>query len=230
MLNTDLSPVEIMFLQSPAKTKITDIFSNILKDLILRNIIRFVRIYNYPTERSRKKQKYFMFEKGENYTGYEPKPFEKSFLSPFEEYEQLQTKTLTNYVLRNYSMPSGFINKRIFMPLHKNGYINSIPVLKSFGFYNITHKGKDVIKEANEFIAEQEQKLSSFGKDLKEEFVDVLNETGTFTFKFKKTNPELYSKIVSDIKRIYINRPFGADKDLTNFMQAINVDLNYFKE
>jgi ribosomal protein S19E (S16A) len=230
MLNTDLSPVEIMFLQSPAKMKITDIFSTILKNLVLNKVLYLTRIYNYPTERSRRKQKYFMFEKGINYTGYEPKPFEKSFLSPFEEYNQLQTKTLTNYVLRNYSMPGGFIDRRIFQPLHKEGYISSIPVIKTFGFYNLSSKGKEIVKNANEFIAKQEQKLSSFDKELNEEFVDILNETGTFAFKFKKINPNLYDKIVSNIKRIYINQPFGTNKDLINFMQAINVDLSYFNE
>lgn len=230
MLNTELFPAQVLFLQTPSKVSIEEVFSVILKDLVIRRVLNLVKLKSYPTERSTKTQKYFRFIKGIAYEGYEPMKFEKSFLIPFEEAEQVQAKVLTNFALRKYNMPSGFIDERIFIPLAKDDYISSLPLLKTFGYYSIKSKTKEIIAEVEEFMTTQEQRLESLIDGDKAEFVSAMNDTGTYVFQFEKRNPELYHNIISMVKRIYRTQPLGPDNDLTNFMEAFNVNMRYFEE
>ncbi len=231
MFDTDLLPAQIIFLQNPSRIRVNEIIGAILRDLTLRRVLNVVKITSYPTDRSRKKQKYFRFAKGSAFEGYEPKIFEKSFLTPLSEDEDMiQAKILTNFVLRKYSMISGFIDEKIFAPLHKEGYISSLPILKTFGYYSMSKKGKEIVQIANEFVKTQEEKLESLIDGDKGEFFNALNETGTFAFQFEKTNPKLYKNLISMVKRINRTKPLGPENDLTNFMEAMNIDLSYFEE
>ena len=230
MLNTELYPAQILFLQEPSKISINEVFSIILRDLVLRRVLHLAKLKSYPTERSKKTQKYYRFIKGEEFSNYEPMSFENRFLSPFEDAEQVQAKVLTNYVLKPYSMPSDFITKKIFKPLAKDKYISSLPFLKTFGYYSIKPKTKELLTEVKDFIATQEQKLESLIDGDKAEFVSVINETGAYIFYFEKNNAELYKNIVSMVKRIFRTKPLGIENDLANFMEALNVDMRYFEE
>ncbi|MDA3891764.1 MAG: hypothetical protein PF517_08890 [Salinivirgaceae bacterium] len=230
MFNTDLAPVQVMFLKAPKKIGIDDVFSIILRDLTLRRILNVDKINCFPNDRSRKTQKYFMLVRGENYEGYEPKEFEKGFILPFLERNQVQTKTLTNFILRKYSTPSGFIDDKIFQPLHNEHYISSIPIVKTFGYYKVSNKGMEIVSELNEFIAGQEEKLTGLIDGDKGEFINALEETGVYIFHFEKNNPVLYKNLISMVKRVYVGKPFGPQLDLRHFMQAINLDLSYFVE
>lgn len=230
MLSTDLSPAQVLFLQAPSKIKIEDSLSSIFRDLTLRRIWNVIKFNKFPNDRSRKTQKYYVFVKGENFEGYEAEIFEKGFLNPLTEVNQVQAKILTNFVLRKYSMPSGFIGEKIYEPLRKNGYINSLPILKTFGYYSLSKQGKEVVEEVNAFLKTQEEKLEALIDGDKAEFIKVLNETGTYTFYFEKANPTLYKNIISMIKRINRSKPLGPENDLSNFAEAINIDLSYFIE
>ncbi|HAM99523.1 MAG TPA: hypothetical protein DCQ26_13020 [Marinilabiliales bacterium] len=228
MLNTELFPAQVFYLLAPKKVHVHEVFATILRDLTLRNVIRVAKINSFPNDRSKKTQKYYRFIKGEAFKGYEPQPFEKSFLIPFEETENVQTKVLTNYVLRKYSMPSGFIGDQIYNPLSKAGYIGSIPILKAFGYLSLTHKGNEVVAQANEFIHQQEEKLTALIDGDREKFIHTINETGAYIFHFEENNPALYKNIISMVKRINKSKPMGPENDLTVFMEAMNIDLSYF--
>jgi len=230
MFSTDLSPVQVLFLQAPSKVKIDDMLGVIFRDLTLRRVWNVIKINSFPNSRSRKTQKYFYFVKGEKFEGYEPAPFEKVFIKPFTELNQVQSKILTNFVLKKYSMPSGFISERIYYPLHKEGYVSSLPILKAFGYYSLTSKGKQLVAEFNEFLQTQEQKLESLIDGDRDEFMKVLNETGVYIFYFEKKNPELYKNIISMLKRLTANKHSVDEKDIIRFTESINVDLSYFVE
>ncbi len=230
MFSTDLNPVQVMFLHNPSKMHIEDALSIILRDLTLKRVLNMTKLNIYPTERSKKTQKYFKFVKGEKFEGYEPEPHEKNFLVPFEEVDLLQPKSLTNFVLRRFSMPSGFITEKIYGPLHVEGYVTGLPLLKTFGYYSLSRKGKEVVEMFNQFISEQEQKLESLIDGDKTEFTQALQETGVYTFYFEKNNPELFKNIISMIKRVNNNFREGANNDLTSFAEAVNIDLGYFGE
>jgi hypothetical protein len=227
MLNTELFPAQIIYLQAPKKVHVHDVIAAILQDLTLRKVLRVVKINSFPNDRSKKTQKYFMFVKGESFEGYEPKSFEKSVLAPFKEMEQVQAKLLTNFVLKRYGTPSGFIEAQIYSVLRAEGYIGSIPILKSFGYLSLTSKGKEEVEKANEFIAQQEEKLKSLIDGDRGQFIQAINETGTYVFHFEKWNPELYKNIVSMVKRINKSKPMGPDNDLSNFMEAMNIDISF---
>lgn len=230
MFNSELSPVQVMFLKLPSKISIHDVLSYILRDLTLRRILSVEKINSYPNDRSRKTQKYFMLTKGVNYEGYEPASFEKSTILPFTEYNQIQTKSLTNFILKKYSTPSSFIVDRIYSPLHKEGYVSSLPLLKTFGYYKLSKQGKDIINELNAFLESQEEKLTNLIDGDKNEFIEVLEETGTYVFYYEHHNPELYKNIISMVKRVNNTRTSAQDKDLIYFMEAMNLDLGYFDE
>jgi hypothetical protein len=230
MFSTDLSPVQVLFLQAPSKVKIDDMLGVIFRDLTLRRVWNVIKINSFPNDRSRKTQKYFMFIKGEMFEGYEPKPFEEVFINPFTEVNQVQSKILTNFALKKYSTPSGFINEKIYEPLRKEGYISSIPLLKTFGYYSLTTKAKQLVAEFNDYIQNQEQKLESLIDGNREEFINALNETGVYIFYFEKKNPVLYKNIISMLKRIHNSKPAIAEKDYIRFTEAIYVDLSYFVE
>ena len=230
MLNIELSYTQIIFVQNPSKIGIDEVFSSILRDLIIKGVLQLHRIKTLPTKRSKKVQKYFRFMKGQAYSGYEPLPFETSFLSPLEDIDQVQPKVLTNYVLRNYSMPSAFISKKIYAPLAKDKYISSIPVLKAFGFYSIKTNTKNMLTEVNDFINTQEETLLSLINGDNSKFISTMNETGSYVFMLEKKNPDLYKDIISMVNNIYKNQPLGADNDLSNFMEAFSVNMSYFEE
>ncbi|MFA6404187.1 MAG: hypothetical protein WCX31_21565 [Salinivirgaceae bacterium] len=230
MLNTELLPAQIIYLQAPKKVHVHDVIAAILQDLTLRRILKVIKINSFPNDRSKKTQKYFMFTKGESFEGYEPKSFEKSVLAPFKELEQVQAKLLTNFVLKRYNMPSGFLKVQMYSALNKEGYIGSIPILKSFGYLSLTAKGNEEVAKANEFITQQEEKLSGLIDGDKGQFYQVINETGTYVFHFAESNPVLYKNIVSMVKRINKTKPLGPEKDLTNFMEAMNIDISFLKE
>lgn len=230
MFNTDLSPVQVLFLQAPSKVRIEDMIGVIFRDLTLRRIWNVIKIKRFPNDRSRKTQKYFMFVKGENFAEYEPLSFETGFVKPLEEVNQVQAKILTNFVLRKYSMPSGFIAEKIYSPLHKEGYISSFPILKGLGYYKVTKKAKQLVAELNEFLKTQEEKLEALIDGDKEEFAKAIVETGVYTFYFEKTNPTLYKNIISMIRRIIRSDSMSPEVNLTNFMEAMNIDLSYFEE
>lgn len=228
MIHTELFPAQVFYLMAPKKVNIHEIFSIILRDLTIRNVIRVAKVNSFPNNRSKKTQKYFRFVKGNAFEGYEPKSFEKSFIAPFLETDYVQTKVLTNFVLQKYSMPSGFISDQFYKPLHKEGYVSSIPVLKSFGFLTVTSKGKKVAHEAHEFIHHQEEILTGLIDGDREKFINALYETGSYIFHFEETNPELYKNIISMVKRINKSKPLGPEHDLTLFFDAMNIDLGYF--
>lgn len=230
MLNIELFPAQVLFLQAPSRVTIEEVFSVILRDLVINRVLNLAKLKSYPTERSKKTQKYYRFIKGTAYEGYEPMSYETRFLSPFEDAEQVQSKVLTNFVLRKYSMPSGFTDEKIFRPLAKDKYISSLPILKTFGYYSIKSKTKQILSEVDDFINNQEQKLESLIDGDKAEFISTMNETGTYIFQFENKNPELFKNIISMVKRIYRTQPLGPDNDLTNFMEAFNVDMRYFDE
>ncbi len=230
MFDTDLLPAQILFLQNPSKIRINEVIGAIFKDLTLRGVLNVVKIKSFPNNRSRKTQKYFRFAKGKVFEGYEPRLFEKGFLDPLEEEDMVQAKILTNFVLRKYSMVSGFIGDKIFKPLRKDGYISTLPILKTFGYYSLSKKGKKVVQMANEFVKIQEEKLEQLIDGDKGEFINAINETGTFAFQFEDTNPALYKNLISMVKRINRTKPLGSENDLTNFAEAMNIDLSYFTE
>lgn len=230
MFTTELSPAQVMFLYTPSKIGVHEVLGYILRDLTLRRVLNVQKINSFPNDRSRKTQKYFMIIKGENYEGYEAAAFEKSTIIPFTEYNQVQTKTLTNFILKKYSTPSSFINDKIYVPLNKEGYISSIPLLKTFGFYKLSGKGKEVVNDLSEFLTAQEEKLASLIDGDKKEFIEALEETGAYVFYFEHHNPELYKDIISMVKRVNNSKPLGCERDLTQFMEAMNIDLGYFEE
>lgn len=230
MFNSELSPVQVMFLKSPSKIAVQEVLSYILRDLTLRRVLRVDKINSYPNDRSRKTQKYFMIVRGVNYDGYEATSYEKNTILPFTEYNQIQTKSLTNFILKKYSTPSSFVADKIYSPLHKEGYISSLPLLKTFGYYKLSAKGKQTVEELNTFLNTQEEKLLSLIDGDKKEFIEALEETGTFVFHFEHHNPDLYKDIISMVKRVNNTKPLGPEKDLTKFMEAMNIDLGYFDE
>jgi len=230
MFSTELSAVQVLFLQAPTKVGIDDMISAILRDLTLRRVLNVDKINSFPNDRSRKTQKYFMFIMGEHYEGYEHAEFEKGFIKPFEEINQAQAKTLTNFLLKKYSTPSGFIKDKIYTPLKKEGFVSSLPILKAFGYYKVKTKGKQIITEFNDFLKTQEEKLESLIDGDKGEFINTLKETGVYVFYFEKNNPKLYKNLISMVKRINRSKPLGAENDLSNFMEAMNIDVSYFEE
>lgn len=230
MLDFGLSPAQILFLQTPSKVKTDDIFRIILRELIIKGVVRLSITDEFPTKRSKKIQKYYRFIKGYAFDTYEPLVFEKSFLYPLEDGEHVQVKVLTNYVLRKYSMPSDFVTKKIYIPLSKDKFISSLPILKTFGYYSIKRKSKQLLIEVDEFINQQEEVLSSLIDGDQAEFISAMNDTGTFVFLFETRNPDLYNNIIRMMKEVYNNQPLGADNDLTNFMEAFNVDMSYMAE
>ncbi len=228
MFNTELLPVQLMYLRKPSKANIQRILSIVFQDLIIRRVLNLKIVDTFPNERSKKTQKYFMLEKGENYEGYEPKQFEKGILAPYDEREQLQPKTLTNKILRKYGVPAGYIDHKIMLPLKEEGYISAPPILKSFGVRKLTEKGKQVVNELNQFLAEKEQQLTDLIDGDKEQFIHVMNEVSTLVFIFKKKNPKLFKNIISMVKRVHLSKPLGQENDLSNFKEAMNINLSYF--
>ncbi len=230
MFETDLFPAQVLFLQKPKKLKVPELFSAILQDLTLRKVLNLEKINSFPTERSKKTQKYFFFNKGENFEGYEPQRFEKYFLSPFTELNQVQSKSLTNYVLKRYALQSGFITDEVYAPLSKAGYVNAIPLMKGFGLFSLSSKGKEIANAANEFLEQQEGKLLELIDGDKEQFINTMKETGNFVFQIEHSNPDLYHELLSMVKRIYRTQPLGPENDLTEYYEAMNIDLGYFDE
>ncbi len=227
MFNSELLPVQLLYLQKPAKANIQSILSFVLQDLIIRRILNLKALDTFPNNRSKKTQKYFVLLKGENYVGYKPKYFEKEILCPYDKYEQLQPKTITNKILRKYSVPTGYIDDEIVTSLKNEGYINAPSVLKAFGIHSITSKGKQIVADLNHYLAKKEQQLTYLIDGDKEQFIQVMNEMGTLVFIFKKDNPDLFKNIISMVKRIHRSKPLGHENDLSNFKEAINIDLSF---
>lgn len=230
MFNTELSPVQIMYLKSPSKFKIDEALGYVIKDLVLRRVFAVEKFQSFPNDRSRKTQKYFRIVKSINFEGYEAATYEKSTIAPFTENNQIQTKILTNFILKEYGTPSAYIADQIFTPLKKEGYISSLPILKSFGYFKLSSKGKTIVSELNEFLNTQQAKLEGLIDGDKAEFIDVLEQTGTYVFYFEKHNLDLYKNIISMIKRINRTKPLGPEKDLQKYTEAMNIDLDYFIE
>lgn len=230
MENTALSIAHIRFMMSPSKTKIRTIFTMTLRELVYKEILSLAKINSFPNDRSRKTQKYWMIQKGPKY---KPEPdfiHEKSFLSPLEELDQVRVKNLTNYVLRNYPMPSLFIKTNVYSYLKKEGYLTGIPLLKSFGIYSITPNGKQVIEEINHELEQHEETLRGLIEGDKQAFYDALTQCGTKVFLIESRDPELYNNIISMTKRIKQTKPLGPDKDLRNFSEAFDIDVSFLDE
>lgn len=230
MLNTELLPTQVVFLQNFKKLKIYEVLSFVIRDLIIRKVLILHKKNTFPNNRSRKTQKYFMLAKGPNYLGYEPQDFEKNLVSPLEDIDSIQIKTLTNFVLKKYSMPSAYIRTQILAPLRNAGYINNIPIAKIFGIYSLTPKAKEIVTQASEQFQLYEEKLTQLIDGDKEAFYQIVKEMGTYIFTYELSNPELYKNIESMIRRIFINKPLGADKLLEEYFQAMNLNLGFFHE
>lgn len=230
MFDSELSAVQLWYLRKPKKTNIHQIFTLIFQDLTIRRILHHAKLNIYPTERSKKTQKYFKFVKGSSFEGYEPKNYEKKLIIPFEEYDQLQAKTLTNSALRNYGLPTNFINEEIMKPLKKEGYISSPPLLGSFGMKSVTKAGKQIVEELNQYLAEKEQVLSECVDNDREKFIEVVQDMQSFIFFVKNDNSELYQHVLSNVKWVYQTKPMGPENDLSIFVEAMNIDLSYLDD
>lgn len=230
MFNSELSVVQLWYLRKPSKVNIHQIFTLIFQDLTMRRVLHHAKLNIYPTERSKKPQMYFKFVKGTNFDGYEPKNYETKVLAPFEELDQLQAKTLTNGILRKYSLPTGFINEEIMKPLKKEGYMSSPPLLGAFGMKSLTKQAKKIIENLNQYLAEKEQQLSECVDTDREKFIPILQELQSLVFFIKQDNPELYQHILSNVKWVNQTKPMGVENDLSIFVEAMNIDLVYLEE
>jgi len=229
MLESELLPVQLFYLQAPKKFHVDEMFDIILKDLTLRKILRVQKINSFPTERSKKTQKYYMFTKGELFEGYEPQQFEKSIMVPFKEMDQVQFKTLTNFVIKKYAKPSGFIEDQCLNPLSKKGYVSTIPLLNWFGFISVKAKATSEVNKVNEYINQLENKLQGLIDGDVKQFIQALNEGGIYVFRIAKTNSVLFKSIIEKIKQINITKPMGAENDLTPFVEALNIDMSFMQ-
>ncbi|MBI9069282.1 MAG: hypothetical protein JEZ09_18440 [Salinivirgaceae bacterium] len=227
MLNTELLPAQVVFLQNPKKLKINEALSFVIRDLIIRRVLTLHKKRIFPNDRSRKTQKYTHLSKDINFLNYEAAVFEKNFLSPFSDVRNIQLKILSNFVLKRYSMPSAYIKSKLLQPLRELGYITNIPILKSFGVYSLTTKAKELVSEFEQIIDQYEQRFTSLIDGDKEEFYNAVKEIGTYIFIFEHKNPELYKDIESMIRRIFITKPLGPDKDLNEYFQAMTVDFGF---
>lgn len=229
MFESDLFAAQLYYLRKPSKATIADVFGIVFKDLTLRRVLNMRKVNNFPTDRSKKKQKYFMFIKGINFIGYEAQKFEKNVIAPFEEYDQLQAKTITNSALRKYNVPSGFISEEIESSLISDKYMSSVPLLGAFGMKKITNKGKETIDQLNLYLTEKEQILSECIDKDREKFISTLKEMNTFIFFIKNDNPDLFNSIIENVKWVNQNKPLGIENDLTEFTEAININLEYLE-
>jgi len=230
MENTTLSIAQIRFLMRPSKAKVRLVFSLILKELIYKGTLSLVKINSFPNDRSRKTQKYYMVQKGPHFN---PEPdylHEKKFLSPLEELDMVRVKNLTNYVLKNYTMPSNFIKWTMYNELSKDHYISGLPLLKTFGLYSLTSEGKQLVEEKEQLLEQQEEMLRGLIDGDKKNFFDAINECGANIFLMEERDPELYKNIISMVRRINQSKSLGPGKDLQNYMEAFNVDLGFLDE
>lgn len=230
MLNTELLPAQVFFLRYTKKLKIHDALSFVIRDLIIRKVVVYHTKSIFPNDRSRKTQKYNMLSKGLQFKGYEAQDFERNLISPLEEIDGVQIKTLTNFILRKYSMPSAYIGAQFLAPLRKIGYVNNIPIIKKFGVYSLTSKAKEITSDLDQIINQFEEKLSALIDGDKEQFYNTITELGSYVFIFEKKNPDLYKNIESMIRRIYTTKPLGVERDLYEYYQAMSIDLGFFHE
>lgn len=224
MVDSALFPVQVLFLRAPKKVHIQEVLAVLLKDLTVRRILKVVKIDSYPNARSRKTQKYSMIYKGLKYEGYEPQPFEKPFLLPLADVKQVQTKILTNFVLKKHSYPSAFIAESIIKPLKKEGFASSSP-----GGVKPTSKAKPIIDEANTFLIQQQEKLASLLNGEAREFMEAVIETGSYLFILEYTAPDLFEDLKKKIRNLAKSYG-GAEFELSPFYEALNLDLSYFHE
>lgn len=227
MFKSDLYAAQLFYLRKPSKASTADMFAIVFQDLTLRRVLNLKRIDTYPTDRSKKTQKYFMFTRGVNFNGYEAQNFERSLIVPFEEYDQLQPKTLTNSALRKYSLPSSYVTDEIMTPLKAEGYISSIPLL---GIKKLTQTGENIVNEINNYLTEKAQALTDCIEKDRETFITILKEMKTLTFFLKKDNEELYKSIIEGVKWVNQNKPLGFENDLSEFTEAINIDMSYLDQ
>ncbi|PKP12051.1 MAG: hypothetical protein CVU09_00710 [Bacteroidetes bacterium HGW-Bacteroidetes-4] len=224
MVNSELFPVQVLFLRAPKKVHIQEILAVLLKDLTVRRILKVVKLDSFPNSRSKKTQRYSMIYKGLNYEGYEPQPFEKAFLLPLAELNQVQTKILTNFVLKKHSYPSAFITDNILKPLKNKGYLKT-----SLGGAKATSKAKPIVDQVNQFLNQQQEKLASLLNGEAREFMDAVIETGSYLFILEYQAPELFEDIKKKIRNLAKSYG-GGEFELTPFYEALNLDLSYFHE
>lgn len=224
MVNSALFPVQVLYLRAPNKVHIQEVLAVLLKDLTVRRILKVVKIDSYPNARSKKTQRYSMIYKGLKYEGYEPEPFEKPFLLPLAEVKQIQTKILTNFVLKKHGYPSAFISESILKPLKNEGYASA-----SLGGVKPSTKAKPIIDEANNFLIHQQEKLASLLNGDAKEFMDAVKETGSYLFILEYTAPDLFEDLKKKIRNLAKSYG-GAEFELTPFYEALNLDLSYFHD
>lgn len=229
MFTSELFAAQLFFLRRPTKVNIAEVLAIVFQDLVLRRVLNLIKTNTFPTDRSKKKQKYFMFVKGENFEGYEPTNFEKQIIAPFEDHDQLQAKVLTNSILRKYGLPSGYISDEILAPLKKEKLISAIPVLSAFGMKKAAGSGKETVDELNAYLVEKEQELTAAVDNDREKFIQVMKEMKTLIFFLKKDNPELFASIIENVKWVNQNKPLGIENDLFEFTEAINVDMSHLE-
>lgn len=229
MFQSELFAAQLIFLRKPSKVTVSEMFAIVFQDLTLKRVLNLQKLNNYPTERSKKTQKYFMFTKGVNYEGYEAQNFEKFIITAFEDHENLQAKTITNGMLRKYGLPSGYITDEIMGPLKRQGLMSTVPILGAFGMKKPTPKGKDIINELNNYLSEKEQELTECVDQDREKFISILQEMKTLVFFIKKENTTLYASIIENVKWVNQNKPLGFENDLSEFTEAINIDTSYLE-
>jgi hypothetical protein len=230
MFQSELTAAHLWYLRKPSMVNIHDIFTIIFQDLTLRRVLHLKKRDIYPTDRSKKPQLYFKFIRGINYYGYKPKAFEKKIITPFEEHDELQAKTLTNKALKSYGLPTAFISEEILSQLKKDGYIRSPFLLGMFGAKRLTNKSKQLIEELNQYLEEKKQILLEAIDNDRKQFVYVLEEMQSLIFFVIKDNPELYEHIISNVKWVHQTKPFGDQNDLSSFVEALNIDLGYLEQ
>ncbi len=198
MLQTDLLPVQIHYLSNPKKLKVYDVIGILLKDLTLRQIIYYHNVSSFPNQLSRKRQKYGMIMQGSKFHEYyndNPPLFEKLFLSPLEEIPRIQLRILSDYVIKRYNMPSQFIQVEIQAPLMNDGLMSGPPVLKSFGMFSATTKGKEEAEKFNQHMSSVHEKISSTIKADDNKFIATIEECGIYALILKHTDHELYEEM-----------------------------------
>jgi hypothetical protein len=137
---------------------------------------------------------------------------------------QVQTKILTNFVLKKYSYPSAFISDQILKPLKNEGLASSF-----LGNAKSTLKAKEIVEQAHTFMNLQKEKLSNLLNGDANEFIQTITETGSFLFLLEYNEAELFNNIarkIKNIKKSYGNNPFA----LSPYTEALNLDLSYLQE
>lgn len=224
---TELSLVEIEFLMNPKKIDLAEAFESIIRELIVKKVIATDKKQKFPNSRSKKPQKYDIFFAGDNYKGYEAKKYEENLLRPFTEYGELYFKILTNFVLKKYSVPSSFIESEIRHTLKKEGYVNEIPVLKSFGMWGITSKAKDELQQVEEYLAQMMEKIHHCLPDKQENFIKIIQEMGVLVFLIHTKDHHLWEEIIHMLKKVERNKPLGKENDLSEYLKAALLEMKH---